>query len=263
MRSYDAFYSLHTALLTPANYARWGLAHLLNVRLAAAGFTLAVWAALWLAVLVPPLIVGAWRLRRRIESRPFLVYWLLLALAMPLVFTVTLDHGTLAHASGALLPFGAACVVEGIGAAGTALGRLRGRGAGRLARDMSIIAVGLAVLVSIGMAWRTFPARGDEYTHDVKVAAWLEHHNPPGVPVMVLDPPAFAYIDDRPYVVAPSDGLAAAREVARRYSVRYWALDPLHAPAQDALFAGRVRPRWLRRVAIVDGDQVYQFLSTA
>jgi hypothetical protein len=77
---------------------------------------------------------------------------------------------------------------------------------------------------------------------------------------MVLDPPAFAYLDGPGYyVVAPSDGLDAARAVARRYGVRYWALDPLHARSQDDLYSGRVHLPWLKRVAFVDGDAIYEF----
>jgi hypothetical protein len=257
MRSYDLFYSLHTELLTPQAYLAWGLPHLVAARSAAVAFTLAMWAALWWGVLVVPLLIGLWRLRRRVECRPFLTYWVLLALALPLVFTVTLQNGTVGHASAALVPFGAVLVTAGFDGIGAARARLRGRNGARLARDMSIIALGLAAAVSLGMAWRTFPAHGDEYTHDAKVVAWLHRHNPVGAPVMVLDPPAFAYLDDGRYVVAPSDGLAAARTVAQRYGVRYWALDPLHAAAQEMLYEGRIHPSWLRRVAVIDGVQMY------
>ena len=79
---------------------------------------------------------------------------------------------------------------------------------------------------------------------------------------MVLDPPAFSYLDDGAYVVAPSDGMAAVFEVARHYDVRYWALDPLHAAAQDPLYRGHAHPRWLRRVAVIGGVQIYEFLGT-
>jgi hypothetical protein len=88
--------------------------------------------------------------------------------------------------------------------------------------------------------------------------AWLHRHNPAGTPVMVLDPPAFAYLDDGAYVVAPSDGLRAVREVARHYGVRYWALDALHAPDQEALYHRHVRLPWLRWVTTVDGVQIYE-----
>lgn len=263
MRSYDAFYSLHTEALTPGNYLAWGLAHIVAAKVAALWLTLAVWAALWLVVLVPPLLVGAWRLRRRVECRPFLLYWGLLAVAMPLLFTSTLEHGTLAHASGALVPFGSACIVAGLDACGGMLARLRGGNGARLARDMSIIAVGLAAVVSVGMTMQTFPAHGDELTRDAAVATWLHQHNRTGAPVIVLDPPAFSYLDDGAYVVAPSDGLAAVRTVARRYGARYWALDPLHAPAQDALYHGRLHLLWLRREAVVDGVQIYQLHPNA
>ena len=127
---------------------------------------------------------------------------------------------------------------------------------------MSLMAVALAALTSLYMTGRTFPAQGDEYTHDATVVAWLHHHNPAGTPVMVLDPPAFAYLDDGAYVVAPSDGLNAAREVARHYGVRYWALDALHAPDQDALYRRRARLPWLRWVAVVDGVQIYAVVSS-
>jgi hypothetical protein len=258
MRSYDAFYSLHTERLTPRAYLDWGLSQIVSARIRAALFTVAIWAALWLVVVVPPLLIGLWRLRRRVECRPFLTYWALLALAMPLLFTATLQNGTLQHASGALVPFGSALVVAGIDVLGAWLARLRGRDGGRLARDMSIMAVALAALTSLYMAAKTFPAQGDEYTHDAAVVAWLHRHNPAGTPVMVLDPPAFAYLDDGAYVVAPSDGLRAVREVARHYGVRYWALDALHAPDQEALYRRHVRLPWLRWVTTVDGVQIYE-----
>jgi hypothetical protein len=109
----------------------WGLPRLLAARLHAAVFTLEIWSALWLIVLVP-LLIGMWRLRRKLECRPFLCYWAVLALAMPLLFTATLEHGTLQHASGALIPFGAALVVSGLDAIAN---RLAGRRRGARARD--------------------------------------------------------------------------------------------------------------------------------
>ncbi len=250
MRSYDAFYALGTSALTPGAYLRWGLGNIVAARLHALVFTLEVWAALWLVVLVPPLLVGLWQLCWRVELRPFVCYWAILALSMPLLFTATIEHGTLLHASGGLLPFTSALIVGGIDGVAAAVVRVtparrrrrRGRRecehldakalprAGRLARDLDVLAVALAVLVSLVMTARTFPAHGDEYTHDTRVAAWLHAHNPRGSPVMVLDPPLFSYLDDGAYVVAPSDGIAAVLAVAHRYGVRYWALDPLEAP---------------------------------
>jgi len=324
MRSYDSFYALHTELLTARAYAGWGMAHILAARVNAALLELAVWMTLWFVVLVPPLLAGLWRFRRRVEYRPFLLYWAMLALALPLLFAATLEHGTLGHASGALVPFGSGLVVGGIDALAGLLARgarpgptrgarpgpkgpwqgadpegsgrpigargehrsqrhgaqatsgasvetfqgprpamvLQGQAtlpqrAERLAAMLRVAAVLCALVVSLGMAWRTFPAHGDEYTHDARVAAWLHRHNPRGRPVLVLDPPLFAYLDDGPYIAAPSDGLASDLAVARRYGARYWVLDPLHAAAQDPLYRGWVHSPALRRVAVVDGAQVY------
>ena len=50
----------------------------------------------------------------------------------------------------------------------------------------------------------------------------------------------------------------AARAVARHYGVRYWALDALHAPDQEALYRRRARPPWLQWVTTVDGVQIYE-----
>ena len=261
MRSYDLFYILHAEQLTPRAYLAWGLSHIAAARLGAAMFMLAIWAAQWLVVLVPPLLVGLWRLRRRAECRPFLIYWALLAVVMPLLFTATLQNGTMQHASGALIPFGSAFVAAGLDGIGAALSRLRGADGARLARDMGIIAVGLAALVSVSMTMRTFPAHGDEYTHDAMVAAWLHRHNPKGAPVMVLDPPAFAYIDDGAYVVTPRDGMDAVLAVARRYGVAYWAVDPLYPLAQEPAYEPRHRPAWLRAAAVVDGVTLYRIAA--
>jgi 4-amino-4-deoxy-L-arabinose transferase-like glycosyltransferase len=259
MHSYDSFYALHTAGLTLRNYLAWGMSQILHAKLEAGLFTLAIWAGQWLAVLVPPLVLGMWRLRRSPDCRTFMIYWAMLALAMPLLFTATLEHGTLQHATGALVPFAAVCIAAGIDVIGRALSRGRAQIGARLARDVGMIAISIAAVTSLGMAWRTFPARGDEYTLDVRVVAWLHAHNPAGVPVMVLDPPAFSYIDDAPYVVAPSDSLDAAREVAVRYGVRYWALDPIHAGVQDPVYTGRVQPGWLRQVADIAGVRIFAF----
>ncbi len=250
MRSYDSFYALHTELLTARAYAGWGIAHILAARVNAALLELAVWMTLWFVVLVPPLLAGLWRFGRRVEYRPFLLYWAMLALALPLLFTATLEHGTLGHASGALVPFGSGLVVGGID--------VLVRGKHRLSAMLRVAAVLCAVVVSLDMTWRTFPAHGDEYTHDARVAAWLHGHNPRGRPVLVLDPPLFSYLDDGAYVAAPSDGVASDLAVARRYGARYWVLDPLHSAAQDPLYRGRVHSPALRRVAVVDGAQVYR-----
>jgi 4-amino-4-deoxy-L-arabinose transferase-like glycosyltransferase len=253
MRSYDSFYALHTELLTARAYAGWGIAHILAARVNAALLELAVWMTLWFVVLVPPLLAGLWRLGRRVEYRPFLLYWAMLALALPLLFTATLEHGTLGHASGALVPFGSGLVVGGID--------VLVRGKHRLSAMLRVAAVLCAVVVSLDMTWRTFPAHGDEYTHDARVAVWLHQHNPRGRPVLVLDPPLFAYLDGGAYVAAPSDGVASDLAVARRYGARYWVLDPLHAAAQDPLYRGQVHSPALRRVAVVDGAQVYRISS--
>jgi len=323
MRSYDSFYALHTELLTARAYAGWGIAHILAARVNAALLELVVWMTLWFVVLVPPLLAGLWRLGRRVEYRPFLLYWAMLALALPLLFTATLEHGTLGHASGALVPFGSGLIVGGIDAlagllahgprlprrarpgpkgpwqgtdpegsrwpisvrgehrpqrhsaqatSGASVATFQGpvpamvlqgqaqprQRAERLSTVLRVAAVLCALVVSLDMTWRTFPAHGDEYTHDARVAVWLHQHNPRGRPVLVLDPPLFAYLDGGAYVAAPSDGVASDLAVARRYGARYWVLDPLHAAAQDPLYRGQVHSPALRRVAVVDGAQVYQ-----
>lgn len=261
MRSYDQFYALHTEALNPSAYLQWGWAHIIGTRVDAALFTLETWAALWLVVLLPPLLAGLWRMWRGVEFRPFLIYWALLALAMPLLFAATLRNGTLAHASGALLPFASGLIVAGVDVLARGLARLRGRDPARLARVMGAIAVALAAFVSLYMTMATFPAHGDEYTRDARVVSWLHRHNASKAPVMVVDPPAFAYIDHGPYVVAPSDGMAAARAVARRYGVRYWAIDPIHAGYQEGLYrSGRSPVSWLEPVAMIDGVRLYRVL---
>lgn len=262
MRSYNQFYYLHIARLSPGTYLSWGLGAILAAKLQALAFMMSVWAALWLIVLVPPLLVGLWTLRRRVLLRPFFCYWAILALALPLVFTATIENGTLLHASGGLLPFAAVLVTAGLEALGRGLAALRYKEVGeqreararRLSRDMSVLAVVIAAVVSIYFTRRTFPVTGDEYTRTVPVAVWLRAHNPSGAPAMVYDPAAYAYVDDGAYVLAPSDGLLAVKQVLHHYGVRYWALDP-----QDSVNSVAARHVvWLHWVTTVEDIRIYR-----
>ncbi len=262
MRSYNQFYFLHTASLTFGTYLSWGLNNIVAAKLHALTFTLSIWAALWLVVLVPPLLAGVWTLRRRVLLRPFFCYWAILALALPLVFTATIENGTLLHASGGLLPCAAVLVAAGLETIGRGLAALhykemaeqRAARARRLTRGMSVLAVTIAAVVSIYFARRTFPVGGDEYTHTVPVAAWLRLHNTSHAPAMVYDPAAYAYVDDGAYVIAPSDGLLAVRQVLHHYRVRYWALTPQDAPN----FTAARHVAWLHWTATVEDVRIYR-----
>jgi hypothetical protein len=68
-------------------------------------------------------VAGGWMLRRRPEVTPFLAYWLLMFLAMGLLFTFHAPKGAFVHSSPAWLPMAFAIAVGSVAPVATAAGR--------------------------------------------------------------------------------------------------------------------------------------------
>jgi len=226
LRSYDDFYSYGLAL-SPAYYLAWGWTNILHSKAEALLFLVAFWVFLWQVFLVPLLAVGLGGLRRRPAYAPFLIYMTLLGLALPLLFTFPSRHGTLPHASMSLLAF-AACAIM------AALERLTQRWPNRARWAAVLVLVGAAAGISLWWADHSFASAATERPGVLVAVAWLDSHAPAGAPAVVDDPPAFAYVSDRPTIIQPSNGLEAIVGAAGRYGARYWVATSGEGPPSAA-----------------------------
>lgn len=184
----------------------------------------------------PPNLELSWKQSgttwRRPEFLPFVLYLVVLYLAMSLLFTFPSTRGSIFHSSGGLLPFFAAIIAVGLDAFIIALGKLsRPKAAAARLRAYSRIIVGAAILMSIffvitpPLEWQT------TYVRLEQVNNWLDSHGYGSALLMVPDVPAYNYVTHKAAIVISSDPLPVDLALAKRYGVSFLLLQPDHAPA--------------------------------
>lgn len=197
------------------------------------------------------------RLWQRAEFVPFVVYSVLLYLAMSLAFTFPSTRGSVFHSSGGLLPFIYLLGLVGLDGFIRWLGRLsRPKAELSRRRSYSIIVVLAFAMISVGFAFTLRSNWDTDYRDNRAVGQWLAA-NDPGALVMVADAPAYQYATGQPSLAITSDPLPVNLELARRYNARYFMLQPNHAPASlTDLFYNKTAPGY-RLVATLGEIQLY------
>jgi hypothetical protein len=205
---------------TPASYLAWGAGNIIGSKLSAWGELVGRTAVLLGGLFILPFAYGLWRERRRPELRPFLVYFVVMFLAMGAVFTFHAPKGAFYHSSLAWLPFAAGMAVANLGPAATAAGRawpfLRRPATHRflafagLAGAFVLSLVGSAVLIG---PWSDTHAR-------LRQAAGFLAGDPDAV-VMAYDPAALHALSGNPGVAPPFDPFPVIGQVVRAYDVRW------------------------------------------
>ena len=207
---------------TLASYLDWGLVNIIGSKLAA------WWEIGWRTVVLLGGIfgffffAGLWRERRRAAVAPFLVYWVVMFVAMGAIFTFHAPHGAYYHSAAAWLPFAFPMAVAATGPALTTLGRawafLRRPQTHRFVEIAAL--VGAIVLSVIGSAslyqlWESSHAR------DVAAAEYLEQAGLTDDVVMYGDPASLWHLTGNPGVAAPFDPYPVIEEVVRDYHVQW------------------------------------------
>lgn len=196
---------------------------------------------------------------QRLEFQPFLVYTLLLYLAMSLAFTFPSTRGSVFHSSGGLLPYIFLVSLVGLDSAIGWLGRLsRPQAAAARQRFYGLVVAAAFVCLSVGLVASLLPGWDKDYDEVRAVGAWLDAHEKPGVVVMLPLGPAFWYITHRPSIATASDPLPVNLRLARQYQARYLALFPDHYPdAFAGLYETKKAPGF-ELVADFEGVQLYR-----
>jgi hypothetical protein len=206
-----------------------------------------------LVVLLPAVLVGAWRHRRDPAFTPWLIYTPTLILFAAVVSAVHVPYGTFIHSAVALLPhayllalLGLAVIVHWVAA------RRPSWDASRATRVFSAMLVGVCLFVS-GMS--TVMALQDwQHERDSRLAILdaLEAYAEPGDVVMSPDAGAYRYYGGWPGIVTPEDPLPVVEDALRRYGVRWLALERAHMVRSLApVLAGEVDPVWLSEPLVV------------
>jgi hypothetical protein len=223
LTEYDDLYC-YGCDLSLQSYLAWGWGNILS----------AMWVNLQrflaencLVFLLPLILVGFYRLRRRLPFVLSFLYLLLVYLAHSLAFSYPGPRGGFFHVSSSVLPFLFAAAMEGLEAAVSWVGRRRRWKVPQATTVFTvaavIAAVGLSLYVAAGKvtAWR-----GVDETY-IEIGQWLDIHQVPADELVVVgNPPGFWYHTHRPAIVVPNAPLDTLLEVCDRYGAAYVVLGP-------------------------------------
>ena len=244
----------------------WGPLLLTRVGgLVAAAFIFSV--LIGVLVLVPFLLLGAWRRRRDAAFGPYFGYAALLFAFSAIVSAVHVPGGTFIHSAVALAPHGYVLALEGIVIAVAWIARRRRRGwdttgAARVfvtgAVAFGVVAAVLGT-VSVHASWDAKRGRF------LAIAAALDDAGAPLTDrVMSIDASGARYWTGRGGVVLVNDPIETVEAVARAYGIRWLVLEKEDSvpAAEDILIDGR-RPAWIGPSVVAGEDLgVYPVCTT-
>ncbi|NIV29499.1 MAG: hypothetical protein GWN58_08305, partial [Anaerolineae bacterium] len=239
------------------SYLAWGWADILRSKLWAMGVNFARFLAEdCLVFLLPFVLIGLSRLRRRPLFVLSTLYLMLIYLAHTLAFTFPGPRGGFFHASAAILPFLFTAGVEGLDAAVGWAARQRRWNLRQAQRVFGVAAVVLAALLSVYATARKLPVWRHADSVYEEVGPWLPQGSAAGEAVMVANPAAFWYYTGRRAVVVPNGGVDAVLAVADRYGVRHLLLDRNRPAPLAGLYTMETRHPRLRPVTVWgEGDK--------
>jgi len=247
LRTYDDLFC-YGCDLSLRSYLAWGWTNILKSKLWALGVNLERFLAEdCLVFLLPFVLIGLYRLRRRPHFTLSLAYLFLIYLAHSVAFTFPGPRGGFFHASAPALPFLFAAAMEGLDAAvGWVARRRRGWDVRQAQVVFATATVVAAVALSAYAAAGKLPVWRNADQVYREVGAWLGAHDiMDSTIVMVGNPPGFWYYTRRPAMVVPNGDAEMLLDVAKRYEVGYILLDRNVPLSLAPLYTDGEIPVWL------------------
>jgi hypothetical protein len=208
------------------------LATMVSTRLGALWSDLLVVVFALMAFLAFPLVLGAREAWRQPAVRAFAGLALLIYVAEGLVWPLHATRGSYFHSLAAFYPFAMGLVALG---GETWLSRRDER-----ARRLAIVgSMAAALALAVVGLWTWDGSFNAGYRTRVDAVDAI----PPG-PFLAIDAAAWRWIAERPVLITPADGPAAAACVAARYGAKSVVLEAAHFSAYDVVYQGDLPP-WL------------------
>jgi hypothetical protein len=198
-------------------------------------------------VLVPFLVIGAWRHRRDTAFGPYLAYAGLLFAFSAIVSAVHVPGGTFIHSAVALVPHAYVLALDGIVVAVAWLARRRpGWNVDQASRIFVGAAVGFGLLAAVAGAFSVHATWSDSRERFQTVAAALDAAGAPADDrVMSIDASGTRYWSGHPGVVLVNDPLDTVHDVAKAYDTRWLVLERGDSVPAAAQILDGDRPSWV------------------
>ena len=253
LTEYSQLYSVSSET-TLESFLSQGLGAIAWSRIGGLAFALILFASLpLLFVLVPFVLIGIAGRWRDSVFAPWLIYAVALFLFTALVSAVHVPFGTFIHSAVALVPHAYLLAIIGIAMAVGWVGQRRPSwDVPRATRNITAMLVAIVLVMSAGATLVTMRSWDAERQSREPVLAALAQLATPGDVLMSADAGAYEYHGGWRGIVTPDDPLPVVEEAARRYGVRWLALEAEHiVTSLVPVLTGEVRPEWLSEPVLV------------
>jgi hypothetical protein len=181
-------------------------------------------------VLIPFILVGAWKLRNNAQVQLGITVWGLLIVVFIFIFPLAGVRGSYYHAVSALQPLLWALAPMGLS---VLLQKLQPRWKifqlpklDLILQSTLVLLTGFITYSSVNALVLTNGWQRGELTYPKVEAFLLQQNIQPSEPVMVTNPPGYTMMTQRPSVMFPYGGEESILEVAQKFNAHYIILKP-------------------------------------
>jgi 4-amino-4-deoxy-L-arabinose transferase-like glycosyltransferase len=198
-------------------------------------------------VLIPFLLIGAWRRRREATFGPYFAYAVLLFAFSALVSAVHVPGGTFIHSAVALAPAAYVLALLGIVEGAAWVARRRERWNGETgARVFVTGAVAFGVVTAVWGAATVHAGWDEKRQRFLQIAEYLTFAEAnPDDRVMSIDASGTKYWTGHGGTVLVNDPIETVEAVARAYDIRWLVVERADTVPTAAALAGGARPAWI------------------
>jgi hypothetical protein len=204
-------------------------------------------------VLIPLMLIGAWRRRRSADFGPYFLYAIVLFLFSAIVSAVHVPGGTFIHSAVALAPHGYILALEGIAIAVAWVAARRAVWqVPRATRIFTTAAVGFTVFAAAAGAQSVHATWGAKRERILGVGSALDRAGASQTArLMSIDAAGYRYYTGRPGVVLVNDPLDTIRDVASAYDIDWLVLERDDGVTSVGPVLDGKRPSWLGEPIVV------------
>ncbi|MEP6896188.1 MAG: hypothetical protein ABI986_11325 [Chloroflexota bacterium] len=219
-------------------------------------------------VLIPFILIGAWKLRKNSQVQLGLTAWALLILVFTLIFPLAGVRGSYYHAVSALQPLLWVLAPVGLDLLLQKLQKLKTFQLPKLDLILQAVLVLFVCFItysSVNALVLTNGWQRGELTYPKVEEFLLQQNIQPDEPIMVINPPGYTMMTNRPAVMFPYGGEESILAVAKKFNAEYIVLkqDPVNVTAHfNALYNNPDLYKSIQLVGQVEDVRIYKVVSS-